>query len=247
MEFKKIDTKEKAYILGFLLADGAITKDDKLNLKISLPDREVLDFISEQTGANIQENRKMDKDKRRYPYAGIKIGQRAIVNDLKKLFGGRLKEDRRIPIIKKDLEPFMVQGFFDADGCISWGVRKDRDRIWQKVVFTSQYKLLEGIQNILVKNGISTTLRPKSNENCYVLETHNKNNVLKALDYIYQDENFIILNRKYHNANALRLELGEFGESLNGQSRAEPAEQEGVETTGETAMSLNDRNQYPSV
>ena len=37
---------------------------------------------------------------------------------------------------------------------------------------------------------------------------------IEFLNYIYPDDNFIILNRKYNKAEALRLELGEFGESF---------------------------------
>ena len=128
-----------------------------------------------------------------------------------KLFGGRLKEERHIPIIKKELESYLVQGFFDAEGCITWGYRKDRNRLWQKISFTSKYKMLEGIQNIFIKNNISTKIRPKSKSDCHVMEICNKKEVIKILKFIYSDENFIILNRKYEKSKALRLELEGFG------------------------------------
>ena len=84
--------------------------------------------------------------------------------------------------------------------------------MWQKVSFTSQLKLLEGIQKLLYNIGISSTIRPKSNEDCYVITFSNKDDVLKFINYIYpKDDNFFILERKYLKANALRLELEEFG------------------------------------
>ena len=133
---------------------------------------------------------------------------------MKMLFGGTSKDSRHIPVIPQKLEMYLLQGFFDAEGCITWGKRKDRNRVWHKVSFTSKYKMLEGIQNILYKNGIPTKLKPKSDgSDCFVIEFSSKNAVLDFLNIVYSDKDFIVLKRKYKNAQALRLELGEFGES----------------------------------
>lgn len=209
--FNKIDTKEKAYILGFILGDGCLN-NDSLEVAIALGDIEILEFIQSELNCNIQISNVLNKKKKQYPSARVNIGNQTIIRDLKRLFGGCLKEDRHIPFISPKLETYLLQGFFDAEGCITWGRRKDRNRIWQKVSFTSQYKMLEGIQNILYKKGITTRLKPKSNDNCYVIEFSAKEDVLKFLNIIYPSDNFIILKRKYNNAQALRLELGEFGE-----------------------------------
>ena len=48
-------------------------------------------------------------------------------------------------------------------------------------------------------------------ENCYIIEFANRKDILKFLDYIYCD-NFVVLQRKYLKAKALRLELEENGE-----------------------------------
>lgn len=210
--FNKIDTKEKAYILGFALGDGCLN-NKSLSIRIALKDIEILEFIQSELNCNIQTSNTLNKKKRIFPHASVKIGNKALVKDLNRLFGGQLKEDRHIPFISPKLERYLLQGFFDAEGCITWGRRKDRNRIWQKISFTSQYRMLEGIQNILYKNGIATKLKPKSNDNCYIIEFTAKDSVLKFLDIIYPNDNFIVLNRKYKNAQALRLELGEFGEA----------------------------------
>lgn len=209
--FNKIDTKEKAYILGFLLGDGCLT-DNNLILNIALGDIEVINFISNEIGCNIQTSNKLDKKKRIFPNANICIGNMSIIKSLKMLFGGYNKDERHIPIVSPKYERYLLQGFFDAEGCVTWGKRKDRDRLWHKISFTSQYKMLEGIQNILYKNDIITKLRPKSDGDCYVIEFSNKKSVVKFLNLIYPNDEFIVLKRKFKNAQALRLELGEFGE-----------------------------------
>lgn len=211
--FNKINTKEKAYILGFIIGDGYIDKSGNFECSIALQDKEILDFISSEIGCNVHVNRTCNKKKKQFPNTSIYIGNNIILRDIYKLFGGRVKKERRIPIIPKHLERYLVLGFFDAEGCITWGYRKDRNRLWQKISFISQYKMLEGIQKILIKQNIATSIRPKSNSDCYVMEISDRTRVKMFLDYIYPDEKFIILQRKYNKVQALRLELGEFGKA----------------------------------
>lgn len=211
----KVDTKEKAYTLGFLVADAHIN-NTKVDAKIALEDKEILNFISSTINARVFESHSLDKKKRIFPSARMTKE----ISDIHTFIGSsNLKEGRNLPIVPKELRRYLLQGFFDGDGCITWGVRKDRERVWQKISFTSSLSLLTSIQQILIKEvDISSAIRPKSGENCYVLEFANKGDVLKFLDYIYPNKDFIILQRKYLNQEALRLKLGEFGETCDGNT-----------------------------
>lgn len=205
--FDKIDTKEKAYMLGFILGDGHISQSYDVEITVSMKDKEIVEYISKIIDANVMYDNTFDKTSRKYPSATSKKR----IKDIIKFTGGRLKKERHYPRVRKDLERYLLLGFFDADGCITWGRRKDRNRLWHKISFTSQLKLLEGVQQMLLNNiDISTALRPKSNENCYVLEFANREDVIKFIDYIYEDD-FVVLKRKHLKAKALRLELEEFG------------------------------------
>ena len=212
--FNKIDTKEKAYIIGYSLADAYVS-NNVIEFGCQIADKELLNFIAEYVqGPSVTEDLTLDKEARRFPRARLHIYNKNIVIDFNKHMSQ--KETKRVPIINKELERYLIQGFFDGDGCVTWGIRKDRDRVWQKISFTSQETVLIGIQNILLKQGISSAIKPKSGgEKVSVMEFASKEVVLKFLDYIYPDESFIILKRKYEKAKALRLELGEFGEPKN--------------------------------
>ena len=236
----KIETKEWAYLLGFIAADSYIN-NDMVQLVIQHRDKDLINFLGNILGCNTFEDLTRNEKKGKFP--DVSITRK--INGLSKFLGNTLKKERNLPILKNELEKYMIQGVFDADGCITWGKRVDRGRIWQKVSFTSSYGLLITVQKVLYKLEITTSIKPKTNSDCFVLEFANKKDVLKFYNWLYQDKDFIPLKRKFDKFNALRLELGELGETINNDtipSRAIDHSIEGVETTGEKLVSLNNQN-----
>lgn len=235
----KIDSKELAYMLGFIIADSSIN-NEIVEISIAINDSELMDLFSSLLGIKSFKDLTLVKEKRRFPRIRL---VRKIVG-INKFIGGNKKKDRNVPIIQKDLEVYLIRGIFDADGCITWGYRKDRNRIWHKVSFTSSLGILTSVQKVLYKIGISTIVRPKANEDCYVLEFANKEDILKFYNYLYADESFIPLKRKFDNYNALRLELGELSENTNCTilSCATDLSVESAETTGELNGTLNNQS-----
>ena len=219
-KFDVIDTPEKAYVLGFILADAGISENKSVEIAVSIDDKIVVEYISSIIGGNVIYDYTYNKEKRRFPRARL----HKKITDIFTFTGGRLKVDRHFPRIKSDLERYLVLGLFDSDGCLTWGRRKDRNRIWQKITFSSQLKILEGLQKYIKnKLNISTAIRPKKNEDCYVLEFSDRSDVLRFCKHIYPDEKFIILQRKYLKYNALRLELEENGEARYSSENTVPS------------------------
>lgn len=188
----KIDTPEKAYILGFLAGDSHISEHNIMELTIAHSDREILEFMSNVLECDIQDDLKLDKLKNKHPNSTIKCK----IPDLLTFLKGRLKKERNLPIVSKNLEPYLLQGFFDAEGCITWGYRADRDRLWQKISFTSSYSLLNSLQNILLKYGISSALKPKTGEDCYIIEFANELDIFTFLKILPKDVFYLPRKRK---------------------------------------------------
>lgn len=205
---EKVDTKEKAYLVGFILGDGHINELDSVELSQCLADKEVVYKLAKIIDADVHLDLTLNKKTRRFPRARItkKIPM------ISKILGGRVKRDRHFPRIKDELMPHLLRGLFDADGGVSFGYRKDRNRLWVCCRFVHHLKCLQGLQQFLIKKlNISTTVRPKSKENAFVLDMCSIKEAVKFLDYIYSDTNSIMLERKYNKYRALRLELDEFG------------------------------------
>lgn len=209
--FGKIDSLEKAYVLGFILADGAINKTKDVEISIGMKDKEVIEFICDILSSNIIYDHTFDKSKKRFP----RVRTTKRIKDISTFTSGELKKDRTFTRVKNEFERYLLLGFFDGDGCVTFGKRKDRNRIWQKISFTSSFNLLIGVQKTLTKIGISSSIRPKKDNDCFVLEFSSKQDVLIFLNYIYPNDSFVVLNRKYLTACALRLELEENGGTIN--------------------------------
>src|SRR5688500_17481472 len=77
--FNKIDTKDKAYILGFLWADGNISRSSGLQICIQEQDIEILTFIREQLKTNIPIKYHRVKNK---SYAKLSINRKPIIDAL---------------------------------------------------------------------------------------------------------------------------------------------------------------------
>ena len=250
--FKEINTKEKAYIIGFILGDGEIHNTNDVHLGIKLSDKQLIYDINNYLPwkGHIKEDLTFDKKTRRFPRIRFNFRSRTFGSFLVKIFGDRLASKRNMPIITKSFRPYLIAGLFDADGCITYGFRKDRGRLWYKVSFTCNQSILEGLQKELYRNEISSRIYPKKNENVFVLEITNLKDIYKFFKLLPVDG--IRLKRKVEKFNSwlqevtktpLRLKLGELGERSIDiiPSRALDHSKEGIETTGEKMGSLNNQ------
>ena len=209
VKLEKIDSKEIAYLIGFACANSSVANNNSVELGIKLEDKEILDFLGEVLDSKVNIDNNLNRKAKRFPRARFTKN----IVDILSFIKSRLKDDRILPIVSKELERYLVLGFFDGDGCLTWGKRKDRNRIWYKVCFTSSFKMLIHLQKILQKIEIASIVRPKTNEKTFVLEFSSKKDVLKFCSWLYEDKDFVILKRKFNNYNALRLELDKFGET----------------------------------
>jgi|SRR6202035_2290878 len=120
--FKKIDTEQKAYILGFLAADGTVADSGRcVVLMLHAKDEHILHEIREAMGSNarIFTREKIEGYPNRGPYKYVYFSSQELVRDLAKLGISQRKsftlEYTKIP---RHLEKHYLRGLLDGDGSI---------------------------------------------------------------------------------------------------------------------------------
>lgn len=110
--FEDINSEEKAYWLGFLWADGNITKQ-AIYLELQRGDEDHLLKLRKFLGNHYQKI-----DQTRGNCIRLRVHSKKLIEDLKKL-GFGLKNDRiNIPEIEDSLIKHFIRGYFDGDGHI---------------------------------------------------------------------------------------------------------------------------------
>jgi hypothetical protein len=196
--FKKIDTQEKAYILGFLYADGNVCKN-VMQICLHKKDLEVLHFIKNQ----LQSSHKIVNDR---GYVRFRIGNEELVKDLKQLgvverktFVLKFPEEKILP---RQFVSHFIRGYFDGDGCIKKGFDKKYFYTTWGFELISCKDFLETINNILhTECGIKLAnlhIEKRRSNPIYYLR-HGGTAIYtieKIYNYLYKDSNFSMLRKK---------------------------------------------------
>lgn len=197
--FQNIDTEEKAWMLGFIYADGYIdSSKTKLKFTLAEKDKDVLEKIKSILRSNSPIKRKEGRQIKGTDYFGsstvtLMISSVQICQDLEK-HGAFYKKSLKLqfPLFLKDeLIRHFIRGYFDGDGSITFG-RHD----FPKISIASNKEFLEGIHDILLKENITSNIYASNRSKVNSLEINAKSSVEKFLNYIYKDSN-IFMERKY--------------------------------------------------
>ena len=197
--FKKW-SRDMAYILGFIYADGNLTKNKRGGhyLSIYTADRELLIKMREVLKSDHKiSNRKSVSG---FNYC-IQIGSKEIFADLNKI-GMRLNKTFRMKLPKIPNKYFsdFLRGYFDGDGSVWVGeLHKDRKKklLGIRTVFTSCSKgfldsLRVGLAKFFAENGVIS----KGKGNYYRL-TYSIWGSLKIFKIMYNSHQLqLFLNRK---------------------------------------------------
>ena len=242
--FKEIDSEYKAYILGFIYADGSITqpkgnRQKKLTLAIQEEDGYILEKLSQDACGgqsyilNPPAVQKRGWKKRAVVYAT----SNQMCDDLisKGCYIRKSQEGMKFPKIEEKYLSHFIRGFLDGDGSIilkkvnykykrkTTNIRKDThiQRYKLKIAFCSTDKeFLIRIAKILniEKSYISSRMRKQL---IHILWIENIKDVTKSIDFLYKDAIYF-LERKYD-------KIQQYNKTI--KSQAEDKSSEGLETT----------------
>lgn len=186
--FSNIDTPNKAYILGFIYADGSIRNDNLcLSVVVHNKDIDILQKIKSELKTDTPVSKIKNKD-----HSRINICNKTICDDLVRMGCKSNKTyDLKFPILDKTLVSHFIRGFMDGDGCISIS-KHNNNRYYYSLSFTGTKDLLETLKYIFdVDNKITYY------KHAYALHIGKKKDVIRLLNYIYKDCE-LYLQRKYN-------------------------------------------------
>jgi hypothetical protein len=192
--FNEINSNEKAYIVGFIFADGGIYKR-YLQFSLSINDVEILEFIKKELEYDgPMQYYTLNKKE----YMRLFVCSKNIVNDLKNIgiIPNKTYESKKLPQIEKKYISHFLRGFFDGDGSIySSNYRKKPEYC---VNFSNNKLVLEEIKKILLYNNISSgkiRRRYINNDISCMIEIKGNINVEKIYRLLYCDADFYLLRK----------------------------------------------------
>lgn len=207
--FKKIDSELKAYVLGYLVADGCITiehRKEKPNNPIrrvqfqpSVDDLQVITLIRDVIAPTNKLTIITSKRSNRKDTVKLRLACTEIVNDLMFLYNIKPRKTYdslfRFPKMEKQYKRHFIRGFIDGDGSI--GVRHF-SMICNSKLFAEDIlkEFLESVPDlksyIYAENRSQTTY--------YSLHfSVNKKSRVDLFNFLYKDSNYR-LSRKYDKA-----------------------------------------------
>lgn len=191
--FENINTEDKAYFLGFIVADGCINSKTS-QVSIIQKETDILYKFKECIEFEGNIFTKSDKSK----CSSLTVSSTKMKSDLHNL--GIYPAKTMIvkyPNIPKELENHFMRGVFDGDGCISIRKPGKRDKAGrgQVNICSGSKDFIEEYVNILEKYGITRNKVRCPRGTYYVIDWGSFTDIEKFYEYFYRDAT-VYLERK---------------------------------------------------
>lgn len=184
--FDNIDTNNKAYLLGFLYADGCIQKNNVVSIVVHEKDREILEMYAKELDATNIINKVSNKQ-----HVRISFCSKHMCDTLIELGCGHNKTNElKFPDINGKYKYDFIRGFMDGDGCIC--ITNRREYKYISLSFTGTLEMMQSLKDIFnVDNNI------KFYRNAYCIHIGKTEDVLRILKNIYSNAT-LYMSRKYN-------------------------------------------------
>lgn len=188
--FSKIDSPSKAYILGFIYADGCVFQNKKgsgCSIYIHPKDVEIINFIrSELTDKPIYTTK--------HGLVGLTLYSSRLVNDLISLGVFVAKSlilnfptENQVP---KHLLNHFIRGVFDGDGSVSFSLGKPNAK------FCGSKNFIKGLHSFLLNFSNIKSNIFDSKKNCFYLSFQSKDSFRRLFQFLYVEDGFFLSRKK---------------------------------------------------
>lgn len=209
--FDKIDSQEKAYILGFLYADGYVGDENTNNIIVSVAEQDVdvLEKIVENikfTGKLRVRNSYKSSYKTSQRHFVLNFSSKQMACSLRELGFNCIKRNRvsQLPNIEDFLIRHFIRGFFDGDGSFSFSSNRSAHTLSTGEV--KEYIYIKPSFNIVGPTNFMKELaevlpgsyhfKQSGIDNLVYIMNSSKKDIVDIYDYLYTDST-IYIKRKH--------------------------------------------------
>lgn len=202
-DFFKSWSNNMSYVLGFFAADGCMIRNKRSAcfIEFKICDLELLENIKQALGSDHKISKRVVKNKKWKNIYRLQIGSKEIFQDLEKIgFTQAKTKNLKFPEVPKEYIGDFIRGYFDGDGCISYGYYKTKDRKENKFTFSTRFTCGDKKFLVSLKDKLSLDLKGGfivKKERGYELVYSHKDS-LALFDILYNNiPRCIFLERKY--------------------------------------------------
>lgn len=195
--FENIDSEEKAYWIGWIISDGAITNQpekNKFQLEITIKkeDENILHILEKDLQV---ENKVYNSGEK---YIRFSLGCKKIIQDLEKLGISQNKSFTvKIPKIDKQYNSSLIRGIFDGDGGFS-SYHRTNGQNCQELSFCGNQFVITWILQTLLEEIPELKKISITNENSIKrIRWGSKKDITLIKNFLYKECNNHYLERKY--------------------------------------------------
>lgn len=192
--FENIDSEDKAYFLGFIVADGSVNSTSNV-IQITQKEPDILYEFKK----SIEYEGELVKSKSRNVF-DIKISSPKMKFDLLNL-GVSPNKTMSVdyPLVPENLQNHFMRGVFDGDGCISLRTdRRDNSQRGQVNICSGSYLFIKEYYSRMVEycglSGKNKIRRPKGTY--YVVDWGGLSDVENIYRFLYKDATFFLKRKK---------------------------------------------------
>lgn len=197
--FNIINSEEKAYWLGFIYADGFLTKENTFGIALSIRDKTHLLKLNKSLSSTFPLNDYVTNNTYgKNPYVSLRIRNKILYEQLLhkgvKLNKSLILEFPDENILSRDLYRHFIRGYFDGDGSL---ILSDNS-INFKICGTKEFltKLIDVFnKNTEYSFNYKLYKRREDDKNNYYISYGGKNKTYSVLNFLY-DDSIIYLDRK---------------------------------------------------
>lgn len=195
--FDSIDTEEKAYLLGFLYADGYLADDGRMGIRLQCTDEEIIKLIQKYICPESPVEYTNNQNLKRKPQVSIRWKSSNMYNRLQELgfvVDKTHTQSNVFSLVPDEFKRHFLRGFTDGDGCVQ---ARNLDNGSKRKISICWSNGTDLIFRDIIKWLPLTSWRLHDKSTFFVLRNDTKQSVYQIVKLLYSDCSIYLSRKKF--------------------------------------------------